>query len=97
MMLRIIGYTEDRSEPVVAGVYKFYETFGLPLSVIIDITLSSGFIICWRTLILEGVESGIPPKRWAHQLLRAMQDASVDQPTIEIYELFREICQETKT
>lgn len=60
--------------PVVAGVYKLYETHGLPLDVLIGTLYEKRYLPCWLSLFDEGVAAGVRPDRWARTIVVAVSD-----------------------
>lgn len=72
--LRQIGITED-GKPVLAGVYKAYETYGVPLEVLLVSLEESGAIPCWNTLYDEAKAAGMKHERIKSMLAPAISDS----------------------
>jgi len=61
-MLELAGKTED-GKVVVKGIYRLYETSGIPLDFIFDYVFSSGLIVSWFDFHLEAQGNGMKHKR----------------------------------
>lgn len=61
-MLEISGKTQD-GKTVVRGVYKFYETTGMPLDSILEHLRLREMIPDWMIFVLEAVEAGMKTER----------------------------------
>jgi hypothetical protein len=72
-MLEASGKTPD-GKTVVRGVYRFYETTGLPLDVIFDCLRSNAMLPDWSAFVLEAVEAGMQPERAISMLEPAIAD-----------------------
>lgn len=70
-LIRIVGETED-GKTVVAGVYRFYETVGLPLDVILSELNQRNALPCWNTLVDEMKTAG-----WGERKIRGTLDAAI--------------------
>jgi len=60
-MLLIAGKSEDKL--VIKGVYRLYETSGIPLDFIFDFIHSNGMTISWLDLHEEAQANGMKHKR----------------------------------
>ncbi len=90
--ITIVGETTD-GKLVVAGVYAFYETFGLPLEVLIDyLYYKKNQLPCWKTLIEDMVKAGMDKQRAIRRLCAALEDAFLNNPEIR-----REVVSRLKT
>jgi hypothetical protein len=61
-MLEVAGYTTD-GKMVIKGIFRFFETTGLPLDIIVDQITSRGCVPSWYDYFLEATAAGIPPER----------------------------------
>jgi len=59
-LLRVVGKTPD-DKLVVRGVFRFYETHGLPLDMIVDKLDREGFMPDWLDFAKEAVKAGWRP------------------------------------
>jgi len=73
-MLESVGKTQD-GKTIVTGVYKFYETTGVPLDSILGILEERGMTPDWMALVLEAVEAGMKPDRFLSMLDPAIADS----------------------
>ena len=73
-MLKISGKTED-GRLVVSGVFSFYETQGIHLSVIFDELNNRGMVPDWVALYLETWAVGMMPERVMSMLSESIYDA----------------------
>lgn len=71
--LKQIGITSD-SKPVVCNVYKFHETYGLPLTDILYGLKKLEISICWRSLLDEAVAAGMKKERALSKISESIQD-----------------------
>jgi len=55
--MKIVGYTEDQ-KPVVAGVFEFSSTYGLPLEDIVYRFKEHHLVVSWPHYILEAIGAG---------------------------------------
>lgn len=74
-MFRIIGRTKDNKN-VVAGVYKFYESVGLPLADIFAFLKSKQCIPSWLHFCQEAINAGMNINRIINKL---------EEPLVDIY------------
>lgn len=69
----IIGQTDD-GKLVMAGLFKFYDTHGLPFSTIFDRLQEENCIPCWKSLIKECLCAG-----WGlHKIKATLREAISD-------------------
>lgn len=72
-LLEFTGRTSD-GKPVVRGLYRFYETEGLPLEVLLGYAEEIGAVPDWMSFVLEAVEAGMKVDR----ILAMLDPALVD-------------------
>ena len=72
-MFEVVGRTED-GRPVVGGVYRFYETYGLPLEVVFETLHEKGLVPCWIRFHRECVNAGMKHERILFKLDPALSD-----------------------
>jgi alanyl-tRNA synthetase len=68
------GQTTD-GKVIVDGVWKFYETEGLPLDVIFDCCIKKGWIPDWIKLYTQMIASGMKHERILSKLEVAICDS----------------------
>lgn len=73
-MIEVVGKTSDGTL-VVSGVYKFYETNGMPLDVLFETLRNRGMIPDWGAFVLEAVEARMKPERAISMLDSAIVDS----------------------
>jgi hypothetical protein len=75
-MFNIVGRTvgEDGGKTVLAGVYRFYETEGLPLDTLFEILQGKNAIPCWVSLYKEAGAAGMKHERILSRLETAISD-----------------------
>jgi hypothetical protein len=73
-VLRVVGKTKE-GQLVVAGVYRYYETTGLPLDVMFDCLRQRGVVPDWLTFYVEAVRAGMKHERILAKLDPALDDA----------------------
>lgn len=73
-LLSVVGKTEDE-KVVVAGVYRTYETEGLPLDVILDSLRSRGAVPDWEAFVREAEDAGMGRDRILSMLDPAISDS----------------------
>lgn len=73
-MIEALGKTVD-GKIVVKGVYKFYETNGMPLDVLFETLRNQGMVPDWGTFMLEAVEARMKPARVISMLDPAIADS----------------------
>jgi len=72
-MLETAGYTVDGKE-VIKGIFKFYETVGLPLDFIIQHLKDKDCIPSWYDFVLEAREAGMKDIRIKAKLEEVILD-----------------------
>jgi hypothetical protein len=72
--IEICGKTEDDKD-VVRGVYRFFETEGVPFDIIFEILKSKNAIPDWIALVKEAVLAGMKPTRIISALDAAISDS----------------------
>ena len=73
MLLTKIAETTD-GKAVVSGVYKTFETHGLPLDVLIGSIRDKNAIPCWVSFHQEAVAAGMKHERILSKLDEALSD-----------------------
>ena len=73
-MLIILGKTKD-GKNVVAGVYKVFETHGLPLDILLSILAEKNSVPCWMSAHREALAAGMKHERILAKLEEALSDA----------------------
>jgi hypothetical protein len=73
-LIQVIGKTVD-DRTVVQGVYRFYETTGVPLDVILDQLRERGVVPDWPQFVIEAVEAGMSVPRAISLLEPALADS----------------------
>lgn len=61
--------------PVLAGVYRFFETHGLPLDVVLTVLRERGALPCWCSFYREAAAAGMKHERIISKLDEAIADA----------------------
>jgi hypothetical protein len=86
------GTTSD-GKPVYAGVYKFYETYGLPLDVILTTFQQKGWVPDWIDLYIDAIKAGMEHDRIISKLDEAISDSYgkqwSDEVILRLTNLFR--------
>jgi len=72
-MLNTVGRTSD-GKTVLAGVYRFYETEGLPLDALFEVLQGKNAIPCWVSLYREAITAGMKHDRVLARLDPAISD-----------------------
>lgn len=72
--LKVVGRTET-GEVVVAGVFKHYETTGLPLDVMFDCLRQKQIVPDWLTFYVEAAMAGMKHPRIMSMLDTAIADS----------------------
>lgn len=67
------GITTD-NKMVIAGVYSFYETEGLPLDIILDLFIKKNAIPDWIDFYNCAIKSGMKHSRIISKLYEAISD-----------------------
>jgi hypothetical protein len=62
-------------KPIYKGVYKFYETHGLPLDVILTVFQSKGWVPDWIDLYLSAMGAGMQHDRIISKLEADISDS----------------------
>lgn len=70
----VIGKTPD-DKFVVDGIWKTYETHGLPLDIIFDVCLQRGWVPDWSKLYIQMVASGMKHDRILSKLESDINDS----------------------
>jgi alanyl-tRNA synthetase len=70
----IVGYTEAK-EAVVGGLWKMYETYGIPLDIIFDACMRRNSIPGWIDLYQDMKKSGMEHGRILSKLEEAINDS----------------------
>lgn len=73
-MLTLVGETLE-GHKIVSGIYRFYETTGLPLDVTLEFLRAREMVPDWPAFILEAVEAGMSPERALSMLDAAIADS----------------------
>ena len=61
-MIELAGKTQD-GKRVVKGIYRFHETTGVPLDVLLEGIRDQGCLPDWEAFVVEAVEAGMSVKR----------------------------------
>ena len=80
-MIKIVGKTED-NKVVVAGLFKLYDTSGLPLPIIFDLCQEKNWIPSFLDFYLEATKAGWKEKT----ILLRLEEALIDIYGIEFSE-----------
>ena len=72
-MFVVVGKTED-GKIVYSGVFKFYETHGLPLDIILEGLRDKSGIPCWVLFHRESLKAGMKHARILSKLDEAISD-----------------------
>lgn len=59
---------------MLKGTFKFVDTYGLPLDLMIDAMDQRGYMVDWVDFIEESKEKGWPLHRTTHRLQEAVSD-----------------------
>jgi hypothetical protein len=73
-LIRQVGITTE-GKPVVAQVYREYETSGVPLEVLLSILNDRGMVVCWISLYREARLGGMKHSRILSMLDTAVSDS----------------------
>lgn len=90
-MIRVVGETMN-GKPVVDGVYRFYETHGVPLDVVLEELKSRGVVPCWVSMYREAVAAGMKHDRIISKMEAAIADSygsAMKREAIEGLEILR--------
>lgn len=55
--MKVVGYTIE-GKRVVDGIYYLYETYGLPIDIIIHRLSRSEIVVCWVHFLLDAQKAG---------------------------------------
>jgi hypothetical protein len=72
--LKQTGITED-NKPIYGGIYKFYETYGLPLDVIFISFQEKDWVPDWVDFYLHALKAGMDHNRIISKLDEAISDS----------------------
>jgi hypothetical protein len=72
-LLSPIGTTND-GKVVVSGVFKFFETEGLPLDMVLYLLQERGYVPCWVSFYQEASRAGMRHDRIVGKLEEALAD-----------------------
>ena len=72
--LKQTGITQD-SKPVYGGIFKFYETYGLPLDIIFSIFKEKNWVPDWIDFYLDAIKAGMEHNRILSKLEEAISDS----------------------
>ncbi len=72
-LIRQVGVTTE-GKPVVAGIYRFCETVGLPLVDALFVLDQQGQVPCWESYYKEALDAGMKHARILSRLKEAMAD-----------------------
>lgn len=81
-----IGVTSENKK-IMGGVFKFYDTYGLPLSIVFDVLISKNMIPSWIHFIMDAKKSG-----WKKRTV----DSRVREAIIDTYGLIFWVSMEEK-
>ncbi len=65
----------ENHKPVYAGVYKLYETHGLPLDIILSSFKDKGWVPDWIDLYLTAISAGMGHARILSKLEESISDS----------------------
>lgn len=74
ILITQIGETTD-NKTVVAGVWAFYETHGLPLDVILSLCIQKNWMPCWTSLYKDMLSAGMKHGRILSKLEESISDS----------------------
>lgn len=69
-----VGVTEDGMK-VYAGVYNFYSECGLPLDVLLNLSIEQKWVPCWTSFYLEAEAAGMKHDRIIAKIEEAILDS----------------------
>ena len=72
-MFKIVGKTQDGRD-VVSGVFRFYESVGLPLDIILDTIRENNTIPDWTAFYKEAKAAGMKHDRIISKLEESIMD-----------------------
>lgn len=82
-MVNIISKTAD-GKALVSGIYKLYETEGIPLDIIFTYCQASGYMVSWLHFMEEALQAGMKASRVISKLEEALSDAWPEYKSIII-------------
>lgn len=68
------GTTTD-GKPVMSGIYRFYETYGLPLDIIFDVFVKKDWVPSWIDLYKDCQLAGMSYNRILSKIGEAISDS----------------------
>jgi hypothetical protein len=72
-LIRVVGKTSD-GRSVVSGVYRYFESTGLPLADILEQLEEKAYVPCWLSYMDEATRAGMKPARALAKLRDGMGD-----------------------
>lgn len=81
--LKQTGVTED-GKPVYSGLYKFYETYGLPLDIILGLFVEKNWVPDWMDFYTNALQAGMEHDRIISKLEEAISDSFGKQWSDEV-------------
>lgn len=72
-MIKLVGKT-IKGSGVVIGVYRYYETYGIPLDVLFEELRKRNFVPDWNAFIQEALAAGMKKSRILSMLSPALSD-----------------------
>jgi len=73
-LLSVVGQTTD-DRFVLGGVFRLYDTRGIPLSIVLDAFHKQKYLPSWTQLYEDGVSSGIREGKWINMIESAIGDS----------------------
>lgn len=67
--------TTDDGKPVFSGVFRFYETHGLPLDVVCDLIKQRGGYVDWLDFYLDARKAGMKHDRIISKIDESISDS----------------------
>jgi hypothetical protein len=61
--MAIVGHTPD-GKPVVDGVFRIFDTIGLPLDSVLDLVSQKGWVVSWLDFYKDAAKAG-----WTHKTI----------------------------
>jgi len=72
--MTVSGFTSER-KPVVTGVFRLYDTIGLPLNIILDQIILNGWVVDWEVFYNDAMKAGWKKTTFRNRVSEALQDA----------------------
>lgn len=72
--MQLVGKTKDNGLKVVSGVFKLFDTSGLPLTDLFEYLKQNNFIPSWNHFYEEAKKSGWKDKTIFSRLSEALED-----------------------